>query len=114
MAISDGSPSLLHENHESVSGDHQVETALVGDDYSASIPHVLAAKERSIAVEDLFPPSIGNGQQVLGDSIAVGKRRIVETRDDNDFLVSAPPLEGNNPIGVRLVQDVDIVAADRA
>ena len=69
----DRSPSLLQEYHEFVGGDHQVETALVGDDYSAAIPHVLATKDRSIAVEDLFPPSVANGQQVLGDCIAVGK-----------------------------------------
>ncbi len=78
------------------------------------ITHILATIDGSIAVEDLLPPGVGNSQQILLNHVAISERGVVETRDDNDFLVSVPPLEGNDAIGVRLVEDVDVVAADRA
>ena len=78
------------------------------------ITHVLATIDGGVAVEDLLPPGVGNGQQILLDYVTVSEGGVVETRDDNDFLVSAPPLEGNDAIGVRLVEDVNVVATDRA
>ena len=92
--------SLLDEHHETVGGDHRVETALVGGDSSTAITHVLATIDGGVTVEDLLPPGVGDGQQVLVDYVTVSEAGVVETRDDNDFLVSAPSLEGNNSIGV--------------
>ena len=79
-----------------------------------TITNVLPTIDSSIAVEDLFPPGVGNGQQILLDYVTVGEGGVVETGDDNDFLSSAPPLKSNDAIRVRLVEDVNVVATDRA
>jgi len=108
------SVSLLHEHHKSTGGDHHVETTLIGEDGGTTVTNVLATIDGSSAVEDLLPAGVGDGQQILLDYITISEGAVVETRNDNNFLVSAPPLKGNNSIGVRLVEDVNVVTKDRA
>ena len=56
-----GLASLLHEYHKSASGDHHVETTLVGGDNGPRITHVLAAIDGSVAVKDFLPRGVRNG-----------------------------------------------------
>ena len=58
---------LLNEHHKSAGGNHHIETTLIGGNNCSQITNVLPAIDSSIAVEDLFPPGVGNGQQILLD-----------------------------------------------
>ena len=62
----------------------------------------------------VLPPGIGDARKILPYQITIGEGSIVETRDDDDLLIPFPSLKGNDPIGVRLVKDVNIVTSDRA
>ena len=83
-------------------------------DGGTAITYVLATIDGCAAVENLLPPGAGNGEPILPDYVTICKCGIVNAYYDNDFLVSAPPLESNDAIGVPLVQDIDVVAAYRA
>ena len=106
--------SLLNEHYKTVGRDHHVETALIRGDSGTPITHVLATINSGIAVENLFPPGVRYGQQILFYHITISKGSIVKARYDNDLFVSAPPLESNNSIGVPHMEDINVVAADRA
>jgi hypothetical protein len=58
---------LLNEHHKSAGGNHHIETTLIGGNNCSQITNVLPAIDSSIAVEDLFPPGVGNGPQILLD-----------------------------------------------
>ena len=104
---------MLDEHDETVGGNCHVETALVRGDSSAAITYVLPTVNGGVAIEDFLPPAVRNSQQIFLNYVTVSEGTVVETRNDNNFLVSAPPLEGNDSIGVPLVKDVNIVATDR-
>ena len=104
---------MLNENYKTVGGDRHVEAALVGRDSGAAITHVLATIDGGVAVENLFPASVRYGQHILFDYVTICIGSIVKACYDDDFLVSAPALESKDSIDVTLVEDVDVVAADR-
>ena len=56
---------LLNQHHKPAGGNHHIETTLIGGNNCSQITNVLPTIDSSIAVEDLFPPSVGNGQQIL-------------------------------------------------
>ena len=104
---------MLGKYHETVGGDDYIEAPLVGKDRGAAITHILATIDGRVAIEDLLPPGVGDGQQILLDLVTAGEGGIVETRGDDDLLFPGPPFEGNDSIGVPLVEDVNVVTADR-
>src|SRR5262245_24457113 len=106
------STSLSNKHDKTVSGDHHIEKAIAGRENRAGIANVLPAIEGRVAIKDLLPCGIWNGEQILLDHITVSERSVVEARSHNDFFRSVPPLKGNYAIRVRLVEDVNVVAAD--
>ena len=106
--------SLFYEHHETIDRNRYIETTLVGGDSGTAIPHILATINGGVTIKYFLPSGIGDGQQVLLDNVTVSESSIVKAGDNNDFLISAPPLEGDHSIGIRQVEDVNVLAADRA
>ncbi|RFC38963.1 MAG: hypothetical protein DID90_2727552535 [Candidatus Nitrotoga sp. LAW] len=91
-----------------------IDTTLVGGDGGTAITHIFVTIDGGATIEYFLLSGIRYGQQALLDDVTVSEGSIIEAGDDNDFLIPAPPLEGDHSIGIRQVEDVNVLAADRA
>ena len=74
-------PSLLHQNHKPIGGNHRVQPVVRRPDGGAEIADVGPAIDGSIAIEDFLPAGVGNGECILLDDISVRERGVVEARE---------------------------------
>ena len=80
-------PRLLPDEYDEAGRrNHHIQTTTGGHDEGATVAHVLTAVARAVAVEDLLPAGIRDGDRILFDDVAVRKRGVVQAGDDDNFL----------------------------
>src|SRR5207237_8040742 len=77
------------------------------------ISDVLAPVEGSIAVEYFCPLPVRYAHRILIDDVSVRKSSVVEAGENDDLLIACPSFEYDQPVIIRLVQNVDVMGSDR-
>ena len=61
-----------------------------------------------------FQPASGIASSSFCENVAVCEGRVIQTGGHEQLLIAGPPLECDDAVGIRLMDDVDVLGADRA